>query len=369
MDRSLVVRYGARRLLISAIVALSLVMTLGASPVAVASPGSCRVRDLDSGRTYNRLQAAVRAARTGDRLAVRGTCIGRTVISKNLTIVGIRTKRSGEPRLSGADQVRVLDIRKGARVTIRRLVVVQGRALRGGGIRNYGTLVLSNVRVRRCTAPSTPTANGHGGGIYDAGRLFLDGKTRVLASGASFGGGVYNTGTLVMRGNSSIQRNNGDGVGNRGTLVMKEHSTVKANTTFDSPSGVTNLGTFVMHGQSRVADNRSGRHAPAIAISLGGSLTMNGSASINGNAGPAVELRDGTFTMNAASSITGTYASAAVTVEGGRFAMGGSSVITRNRLRGLYYTGGTLVGVRCAPEPLANVYDNADGDCFGPGFE
>ncbi len=110
---------------------------------------ACRVRNASSGQTYTRLQAAVNAARRGDRLVVRGTCVGHTAIGKRLTIVGRRTTRSGGPQLTGRNKDRVLTIAKGARVTLRDLVVTRGDSKWGGGIQNNGDLVLTNVTVRR----------------------------------------------------------------------------------------------------------------------------------------------------------------------------------------------------------------------------
>ena len=89
MDTRLTITQGMWRSLIAAIVALALVMALGASSASAASPPACRVQDTDSGKTYQALQVAVDAARRGDRLTVKGTCVGKTVIDRNVVLVGV----------------------------------------------------------------------------------------------------------------------------------------------------------------------------------------------------------------------------------------------------------------------------------------
>ena len=120
MDTRLTATHGIWRLLVTGIVALPLVMTLGAAPVSAAAP-DCRVQNTDTGKTYQALQAAVDAARDGDRLTVRGTCVGATVIDSRLVIQGISTKRSGRAILDADGQGRAVRIKPAARVTIRDL--------------------------------------------------------------------------------------------------------------------------------------------------------------------------------------------------------------------------------------------------------
>ena len=66
------------------------------------------------------------AARKGDRLTVRGTCIGGTVIDRNLVIEGTSTTTLGKATLSGAGKVRVVETEKGVRVKLRGLVIMRG---------------------------------------------------------------------------------------------------------------------------------------------------------------------------------------------------------------------------------------------------
>ena len=84
----------ALALLVSAALSASLLVALVGAPAAAASPTACRVKNLDTGVTKRNLQKAVRAARKGHRLTVRGTCHGTTSIGKRL----IASVDSIEPR-------------------------------------------------------------------------------------------------------------------------------------------------------------------------------------------------------------------------------------------------------------------------------
>ena len=141
--------HGLLRLLVAAIVAMALVVGLGGAPASSASTKACRVRDLGTGRAYTQPQATVDAAKPGARLTVRDTCVGSTVFGKMLTTMDVKTKRSGKSKLSGGNPVRVLAIGKGARVKLRGLEILHGRAFRGAGIYNRGYLILVDVQVRR----------------------------------------------------------------------------------------------------------------------------------------------------------------------------------------------------------------------------
>jgi len=138
MDTRLTTTHDIRRLLVAAIVALVLVMALGATSASAAKAATCSVTNTDSGRTYTRLQQAVDAAKRGDHLTVRGTCMGKTVMDKKLVIEGVKTRTSGTPTLSGDRRVRVVDIAKGVRVKMVRLVISNGRARSGAASSTRG---------------------------------------------------------------------------------------------------------------------------------------------------------------------------------------------------------------------------------------
>ena len=326
---------GAWRLLVAAIVALALIGVMEAVPAVGASPRACQVRNLNTGRTYQRLQRAVDAARSGHRLTVRGLCRGSTVISKRLSIKGLRNRRSGRPSLSGVGKFRVLTVAPGARVTVRGLVVLRGRSVVparttasnvrvagrlngfGGAILNRGSLTLIDVQVRRSTAGRN--GRGGGGGIYNTGTLVLRGATKVRGNFAPSGGGVDNRGTMQMNGSSAILANSADrggGVANSRSLTMNGSARIGRNGA-GSDGGVTNTGRLVMNDRSTISSNSGGFDGGAGGVFSGrkGTLIMRDEASIRANAsvesaGGGVANSGGVVRLSGSASIVANSAAA-----------------------------------------------------------
>jgi hypothetical protein len=228
---------------------------LAAAPAAAASPTACRVKNPDTGVTKNSLQKAHDAAKAGQRLTVRGTCVGTTVLRKSLSITGITTATSGKPTLDAKLDGRVVTVRPGVTVTMKRLTI-RGGATRasGGGINNAGTLVLRDVVVRGNTAYV-------GGGVFNGGTLTMNGSSSIRGNTAWVAGGVSNrAATLRMNGSSSIQGNTAQtagGVDNSetSTIVMKDSSSIKANTAANYAAGVSNHGLLRMRGSALITLN------------------------------------------------------------------------------------------------------------------
>jgi hypothetical protein len=342
-------RSAALRPFSAAILTLALLATSGAvlSPAAsAASSPACRITNKSTAQTFRRLKPAVRRAAPGDRLMVRGTCHGGTFINKDLTIVGVRTRRFGDPVLDGDGRTRVLIIKPGVQVRIWRLTIQDGRAARvpdGGGITNRGTLKLRDVIVRRNTAA------GRGGGILNEGMLRIGGASRVKGNTAGGrGGGIHNAGILRLRGTSRVKANlarHGGGIHNAGTVRLLELSRVSYNRTapLGSGGGVFNSGEVTMNSSSSIWRNRASL-AGGVA-NLGGTLTMNDRSSVS---------------RNRAQSVGGVLNDA-----DGRLTMAGPSAISRNRANqsGGLRSSGTLIGVWCAPQTSAKVFWNKPDDC------
>jgi hypothetical protein len=394
MQTRVAITPGLWRLLVAAIVALALTVTLGAMSASATKSSSCQVTNTDTGRTFPRLQQAVDAAKPGAHLIVKGTCYGGTFIDKDLAIVGKKTKRSGKPVLDGDNKARVLTIKPTVKVSIRSLVIRKGRASRvpdGGGISNKGRLTLLDVVVGGNWAAS------RGGAIFNEGVLRVLGASRVKGNGTgTFGLGpaVFNLGHLVLGGSSRIVSNDGSPLANEGTIIMNGASNISRNTAFRvGRTGPTNRGTFMMNDRSSVAEGSGFWNE--------GALTMNDESSIHHNlrAGPSLQCGGGSLgggvrnmgslVMNDASSIRDNIASGGCSgppylsrgggvYNEGTVTMTGASRITGNEagaaavgLRepglggGLYdASGGILNGVYCAPHTYANVYGNTPDDCY-----
>jgi hypothetical protein len=193
---------------------LATMLGLAPPPPAMA----CRVRNARSGAIKGNLQAAVRAARAGDRLVLRGTCRGTTTIGKQLSVRGTQNKRSRTPTLAGMGRGPVLTVRPGAKVAVTGITVRGGAADRAAGILNRGRLTLKDVVVRGNKAREAA------GGIANKGQLELRGKTSVRGNrSGGHAGGVLNWGTLVLSYGTRINGNqaatSGGGLDDRGTVT------------------------------------------------------------------------------------------------------------------------------------------------------
>ena len=111
------------------------------------------MRNLNSDVLNTDLQAAIDDANAGDRLRVKGTCVGNFVIDKDLTLRGAAGGNAGI--LDGNDAGRTVYVASGVTATLRRLTITGGLArapTRGAGIRNNGTLTIRNSTITGNTA-------------------------------------------------------------------------------------------------------------------------------------------------------------------------------------------------------------------------
>ncbi len=196
--------HGWLRLAVAAALVLVLILTLEASPAAGASRKACRVTNTDSGRSYTALQAAVDAASRADRLIVKGTCVGETVIKKDLVIVGVADRAPRQAHAvrcrddAGADG----DGRGSSCATL-----TSGGDGPARQRRRHPQPRHPHPRRRDgAWLPGAHCLYGTGGGIYNVGRLVLNGRTRIADNSASGAGGIHNEGTLILNGSSSGRR-------------------------------------------------------------------------------------------------------------------------------------------------------------------
>jgi hypothetical protein len=398
-------RHGTGRLL-ACVTALALVMAPAATSASAATSATCSVQNPITGKIYRRLQQAVDAAKPGARLVVKGLCHGGTFIDKDLAIRGDQTLGTGRPVLTGDDKTRVLTIKPKVKVSIHDLTIRDGKATRipdGGGISNKGRLTLRDVVVRDNESSGREDDGawiGRGGGIYNQGLLHMRGRSEVKGNHvASFqlatGSGMYNAGRLILDDRSRIRSNTGGyGVVNAGTLVMNGSSNVSRNDRSKGSFGVNNAGTLVMNGGSSISNDGS--------LANSGTLTMNDASSIHHNTIPGDSLfcatgagggvrNTGSLRLNDSASIHDNGVSGGCgprrpppadrargggVYNEGSLTMAGASSIHSNAVAstvdgaaglggGLYKaSGGTLVGVICAPNPDANVHGNTPDDCY-----
>lgn len=201
-------------------------------------------------------------------------------IAGNLTINGAEAANT---IIDGHQVDRVLHI--GGTVTMNAVTIVRGRAVNdgtsvsgqfGGGVRNEGTLTITNSIIR------DNEAAGFGGGIYNTGAITL--TTSILqGNDADFdGGGIANSndGRLNIRA-SVISANGaalGGGIRNDGTMSITS-STISGNTATDAGGGVLTTNDLTLE-MSTVNDNTGLRGGGL--LNQRGNLSIR-SSTINGN--------------------------------------------------------------------------------------
>src|SRR5437016_945012 len=177
----------------------------------------------------------------GDDLALSGDLD----ITGDLTLTGAGTAST---IIDGGGVDRVLDIDPsgaGVSVTISNLTVRGGNAAgqAGGGIRNLGTLSLSNVTL------AANSSGINGGGLLNLGTLTLTNTTVSGNTAGTDGGGIYNSGggTLTitastLSGNSANSAGrNGGGIFNASAATLT-NVTVSGNSANSGGGGVFNSG-------------------------------------------------------------------------------------------------------------------------------
>ncbi len=204
--------------------------------------------------------------------------------------------------IDAAGHSRVLDVvaAKGEEVELAGLTITGGSAEEGAGIRNHGTLILTDSTL---TANSATGERGSGGGIYNYGTLTVIGSafSGNSATGESgSGGGIYNGGTLTVT-SSTLSGNlakYGGGIGNGGTLTLTD-CTLVDNSTENSGGGIGNGGTLTVIG-STLSDNSAGNDGGGI-DDYSGTLTMTScmlSGNSAGNDGGGIHSRYSTLTVS-----------------------------------------------------------------------
>lgn len=250
----------ARRIAMSSLVAVAVLMPMPMASQARAAAGSCKVEDKDTHHSYPDLPSAVSSASSGATLLVTGSCASSstTLIRFDLTIEG---RRNPTLSLRSGASGSVVNVGPGSTVGITGVTITGGGngVPFGGGVANFGNLTLTQTTVANNNVPTV------GGGIYNDGTLTLDSSTveNNAAAGGPVnegdGGGLYNdVGATMTINNSSVTHNSAGGtdafygIGGGmyvagGTVTLSGTTSVTANTAAGS-HGAFGGGIWVQPG-------------------------------------------------------------------------------------------------------------------------
>jgi len=213
----------------------------------------------------------------GDDVALSGDLD----ITGDLTLMGAATAST---IIDGGGVDRVLDIDPsgaGVNVTISNLTVRGGNAAgqAGGGIRNLGTLSLSNVTL------AANSSGINGGGLLNLGTLTLTNTTVSGNTAGTDGGGIYNGGgstltNVTVSGNSA--NSGGGGVFNSGGTATLVNVTLGDNTA-TAGGGISNVAGTTTLTNTLITGSTGGNCSGT--ITSGGSNLDSGSTCAFAGAG------------------------------------------------------------------------------------
>jgi hypothetical protein len=262
--------------------------------------------------------------------AVLGTITltsGELQVHHNVTIVG---PGSGQLSVSGGGASRVLEMFAGTTVSVSGLTLTGGFADSGGGVRNAGTLTLTDCSITNNQASisldgtGTETPLAQGGGLYSSGSLTLirctvSGNSATLTAGNLYagnanGGGLYANGATVTLVNSTVSGNSATGTytGGDGVVFAYGGGLTSDNGTL-TLSGCTVSGNTVTGGNS--AGFGGGVHSYQSTVTLSNCTIAGNTASSAGDAGygggvsglnTSMSLVDCTVTRNSANTLSST---------------------------------------------------------------
>ena len=213
---------------------------------------------------------------------------------------------SGDSNGDSAGDVQVLNIMANVTATLKSLTITKGQSMTGGGLRNQGTLTISDSLFISNTAT-------WGGGLQNAGTLTITAST-FLDNNAPQGGGLNNAGALTVTastfsGNTADQ---GGGLYNTGTgSTVLTDSAFFTNTAATFGGGIQNIGALSIT-DGTFSQNTADQGGGGGITNQSGTLTVTNSHFFTNTAqwggglyndpSGTVTMKDGTFTANESSS-------------------------------------------------------------------
>jgi hypothetical protein len=246
----------------------ALIMPLAMTSNAFAAGAHCKVSD--NHNSFASLDAAVSAASSGDTLVISGNCSGATeTIINGLTLTIKGKGKNPTISLAKGSTGRVLGVFPSANVTIDGMTITGGNGTPdGGGLDNFGTVVLNNTAVtgNSVTAGANPACVGGGilneqGGILALNNSTVTNNAATASSGQqASGGGIFD--------------DSGGTTATAGTVTLN-NSTVSGNTAGGASTPGGTPADFGFGGGIYVTGTGFGP--------VPGSLTLTGTTTVTGN--------------------------------------------------------------------------------------
>jgi hypothetical protein len=249
-----------------------------------SSTGNDSTGDGTSGTPWKTFHHAYTSSKKADTLDATGTFdwtnasetgdaqITGYTIDKNFNIVGHgpdQTIFQAGPTMAYANDMRVFTIDSGMTVSIEDVTIKNGYiqwdtyssgSVGGGGVRNNGTLTLTDSEITDSSARGCHyCGNGYGGGLYNAGTATVTNSSFYDNEAWFYGGGVASSGTLTMTSSSVFDNitvgdqenaNHGAGMGVTAGTTNITNSTITGNTAAISRSSTTIAGGLYIRGSS-----------------------------------------------------------------------------------------------------------------------
>ncbi len=222
------------------------------------------------------IRKAYQKTNSGDLIRIGpGTYKEINVLGNRIALIGAGPNRT---IVDGQKEGPVFTIFSGAHITIKNMTIRNGKGKdqdRGGGITNWGTLVLDHVVVQHNFSNW-----GAVGGISSSGPLTITNSAIIDNTGPGRTGGILSTDTIYLE-NVTIARNHAPDSGTAGALNMSGGTrgtlvnvTISGNTSFYGAGGINTYGNLTLTNVTLAYNKIASPADTPVDLYVGGTITV-----------------------------------------------------------------------------------------------